>query len=439
MVDPRHGWLAAVLPASARRFRVVHPSLGATLADAGAELVDDRPDVELAPVEALRGDARCALVVLDAADITAEGRPRAVRAALRAGRALGVRARARSVAKALRARGYERTQTVFWEPEQALPLARSGARPTLRALLPLGAAVVGARGSEEPSLLERAGAEAELPLDRLRIASWGILALGDAAVLRVTVGPGRRQLAAQEAALTDLRARVVSLERLVPWPLARGRTGIADWLVEPRLPGAPPAGPDERLVGPALDVLAALHAAGERRQGAGSPAADADALAAAVPPELADGLRALGARLESRVAELPRAFAHGDFSPGNLLFRGGELTGVVDWNKAGQGRLPLLDFLNLLLTIEVARSGRSHGDSFVEHLLPWARAGGDEQAHAFCGRIGLDLGDGLLEELAATWWLDRYAHQVTTYSDRLQRPAWLRENVERPLRALLRS
>jgi hypothetical protein len=184
-------------------------------------------------------------------------------------------------------------------------------------------------------------------------------------------------------------------------------------------------------------VLAALHAAGERRDVAGAPAADAAALVAAVPAELGEPLRALGRRLESRLADLPRSFTHGDFSPGNLLVRGGELTGVVDCNKAGQGRVPLLDFLNQWLTIEYTRSSRNHGDAFVEYLLPWTRAGGDETARAFCSRIDLELRDGLLEDLAAAWWLDRHAQQVTTYTDRLKRPAWLRENVERPLRALL--
>lgn len=450
MLNPRHGWLAAALPADARRFRVVHHSLGATVADAGAEVVDARPDVELAPPEALRGDASLALVVVDAGDVelstSLEGRARALRVTWRAGRAVEVRLRARSAVRALRERGYERSRILFWEPEQRLSLARSAERGSLRGLVPLGAVVIGARGSEEPSLLERAAADAAdltglaLPLDRLRTASWGILALGDSAVLRATVGPGRGLLDAQQAALAELRASAPTLEQLVPWPLARSRTGIADWLVEPRLLGAPAAEvPDDRLVGSALDVLAALHAAGERREGRGSPAADAAALVAAVPAELGELLRYLGRQLEARLADLPRSFSHGDFSPGNLLFRGGELSGVVDWNKAGQGRLPLLDFLNLLLTREVTRSSRNHGDAFVEYLLPWARAGGDETARAFCSRIGLELRDGLLEDLATAWWLDRHAQQVTTYTDRLKRPAWLRENVERPLRALVRS
>jgi aminoglycoside phosphotransferase (APT) family kinase protein len=450
MVNPRHGWLVAVLPADARRFRVVHHSLLITLLTTGAEFVDSQPDVELAAPGELVGDAGWAAVVLDAGDVASwwlpEGRTRVLRGALRAMRAIGVRSRVRAAKNGLASHGYEGIRTIFWEPEQPLRLTGPPEHPSLRERFWLGALVIGARGSTAQSVLERAAAEArersgrELPLNRLRLASWGVLALGDSAVLRATVGPARKQFAAQAAALDELRARAPTLEQVVPWPLAVGRTGLADWLVEPRLPGAPPAGvSDERLVGAALDLLTALHAAGARREGAGSPAADAEVLGWRAPAALAGKLQHLGDRLESRLADLPRSFAHGDFSPGNLLFREGSLTGVVDWNKAGQGRLPLMDLLNLLLTIEVARSGRNHGDAFVGYLLPWARAGGDETARAFCSRIGLELRAGLLEDLAAAWWLDRHAQQLLTYSDRGLRPSWLRENVERPLRALVQG
>src|SRR5438105_15527914 len=59
-----HGWLAAILPATARRFRVVDPALRETLGAAGAELVDTDPDVEIAPAGDIHGDARLAVVVI---------------------------------------------------------------------------------------------------------------------------------------------------------------------------------------------------------------------------------------------------------------------------------------------------------------------------------------------------------------------------------------
>lgn len=448
--DPRQGWLAAVLPADARRIRVLNSSIAGTLADAGADLVDDRPDLELGPPSSLRGDARWAMVAFDGGSIDVsrnwEARPRPARAARRVAGSILIRLRALAARKALLSKGYGRPLTFYWDQERPLRLPDTPGRRPLGELFPLGVTVVAAREAHGPTLLDRAAADAAtqsneaVELRELRTASWGVLALGSTTVLRATVGPARRHLLRQAEVLKMLRARSTTLGSIVPWPLAQGKTGIADWLLEPRLRGNP-ALPvlEERLLADALDVLAELHSAGEPRGSAVSPAADARVLSAAVDSVHAERLIELGEDLEARLAELPRSLAHGDFSYGNLLHEGGSLTGVVDWNKVKQGSLPLLDLFNLMLTSEVAVSGRTHGRVFREFLIPWARAGGDEAARRFCGRIGVALREGLLEDLAVAWWLDRHADQVLTYADRLKRPAWLRENVELPLRALVRS
>src|SRR6266545_5055686 len=59
-----YGWLAAVLPVAARRYRVQDPTLAAILRDAGAELVQDAPEVEIASHADIRGDADLAIVTL---------------------------------------------------------------------------------------------------------------------------------------------------------------------------------------------------------------------------------------------------------------------------------------------------------------------------------------------------------------------------------------
>src|SRR5262249_40898322 len=74
-----HGWLAAIAPADARRFRVDDPALSETLRFAGAELTEDAPDVEIGP--APRGDAGCAVVVVS--DVRPEGGRRVARAIVR--------------------------------------------------------------------------------------------------------------------------------------------------------------------------------------------------------------------------------------------------------------------------------------------------------------------------------------------------------------------
>jgi hypothetical protein len=59
-----YGWLAAVIPADARRFRVADPALAAVLTDAGADLIGDSLDVEIGAVRELRGDAAVSIALL---------------------------------------------------------------------------------------------------------------------------------------------------------------------------------------------------------------------------------------------------------------------------------------------------------------------------------------------------------------------------------------
>src|SRR5438552_13564233 len=141
-----HGWFAAVIPAGARRFRVRDGSLAAMLTAAGADVVEDAPDVEIAAAEDLRGDAPYAVVPF--APRLPEGNLRLLRIAKRLGAfaqaQLGV-LRARRV---LRRRGYPVTAVVRWDIEQVLRRTdvrgpRARLRPVER--LPGAAVVIGSR------------------------------------------------------------------------------------------------------------------------------------------------------------------------------------------------------------------------------------------------------------------------------------------------------
>src|SRR5688572_24965654 len=61
---PAEGWLAAVVPAGARRFRAADPLVRQALAAAGAELTESDPDVEIAPPGTIRGDAPIAIATM---------------------------------------------------------------------------------------------------------------------------------------------------------------------------------------------------------------------------------------------------------------------------------------------------------------------------------------------------------------------------------------
>ena len=160
-------------------------------------------------------------------------------------------------------------------------------------------------------------------------------------------------------------------------------------------------------------------------------------MASASNPEDAPAVRELGSDLEERLAGIPRGFAHGDFWAGNLLVEGGRLAGVVDWDFAGPGRLPLLDLLGLRLG--AVRVGRrlSFGRALVEHLLPWARSGGDERTRAYCDAVGAPQAAGRLEDFVAALWLDTLARDLRTYADIGRRRGWAVENVRLVLSALV--
>jgi hypothetical protein len=173
-----------------------------------------------------------------------------------------------------------------------------------------------------------------------------------------------------------------------------------------------------------LDFLAALFSVGS-----GPPA----------EPTRVAGAEGIAAHVSDRTRELPRGFAHGDFWHGNLLVEGGRLTGVVDWDAAGPGRLPLIDYLHLVANVE--RTRRRHaslGETVVSFLLPWACNGGDESARRlFSVTAGGDLEPSTLEALVAAYWLDYVAYQLRLYADRNE-PKWREPNVNVVVEALSR-
>lgn len=441
---PRHAWLTVALPASARRIRTADPAVAETLAQAGAEVGEEHPDVEIGPLVAIRGDADWVVVSFDA------GPPRGPGLALRSARRVAdsVRARTRAVAAArtLRRRGYRETAVLVWDLEQSLRgpgLEPRRYRTGPTRFVPLGAAARGSRNGG-PTLYEAVRAEAErrsgsrLDPGAPMVREWALLSLSSDVVLRVALGAGRDPMLRQRSALEALRTGTLpeEVESRVPWPLGHGKTGLADWTVERRLSGEPPPGAVQgQLREECLDFLVALFAAGTGGAPA-SPAADAETVAARCSAEDAERLRALGRLLEEDLADVPRGFGHGDFWLPNLLVEHGRLTGVVDWERAGPGRLPLLDLFKLMFEADRFAGRGTVGASLVQFLLPWARAGGDEVARGYCSRIGFDPEPRLLERLVAAYWLDHYAYDLQTFSDRSARPDWMGANIEDVIPAL---
>ena len=110
---------------------------------------------------------------------------------------------------------------------------------------------------------------------------------------------------------------------------------------------------------------------------------------------------------------------------------------MIDWDASGPGRLPLIDLLHLRHMNEHRPADLDWGPTLVEHLLPWARAGGDDPANDYCRRVGIESRPAHLEALVGAYWVERLAYQLATYGDRANRPRWVECNVVQVLKALV--
>ena len=432
--DLWHSWLPLAIPASATRFSVDNDAIAATLAAAGADLVTEGAHADIGRPRT----ARWVAVPVEA-DLP-QRRLRALRGGVRAVRGAGVRLRAARIAASLRRRGYE-AEVLTWEP--GLPVGFGGASRRARGVrerLPLRAVVVGRR-EVQPSLLEAVLAEvgSTAPARALSVRARGglVLAFADRGVVRVGVGPAAAKLERQARALAALDALSPSddIRTLVPWQLEAGRTGIGHWALERALEGRTASAPEgDAFFQSCVEFLVALFRAG---RGGREPRLERFARAvASVAPDDATALERLAARLEERFATLPRGFAHGDFGLPNLLESGGRLSGVVDWEAAGDGRLPFLDLFHLY--VEDRLGPREElGEALVRHLLPWARRGGPPWASEYAGRLGLRAEPEILSALAAAWWLDVIGYAIEQYDPATRwRRDWVERNVGIALRGL---
>jgi hypothetical protein len=439
---PRLGWLAAIVPVSARRFRVGDdPEYAAAISSAGGALVDDSPDVEIGAADDLEGDAPVAIVPIGMRSSWMPRR-RSVRAARRLVSTASVGARIARARRAAHRRGYETAVAVAWEPYTRLvPGLRTPAGDLpLFQRFPRRAVVVCTRGHRELTALEAAVKAASEDLDKelgpvpFILGSSGVL-IGAAAdiVLRVSLGPAARRIEDQRVALASLREadpEALVADR-VPWVLAAGTVGLARWSVERRLPGKLAAAGWREVTDDALAFLTGLFEV--RVDGPRSaPALDAEVCASHFPDQ-AEAFRDLGLRIDEALAEVPRGFDHGDFWGGNLLLEQGRLTGVVDWPSAGPGRLPLLDVFQLRVQQVREETGALFASLVSQYLLPQLRAGGHELDLAYCRRLGLELGPHELVSLGGAYWLEELRHGLLD-PDRdpglPTQPQWRRSNVE---------
>jgi aminoglycoside phosphotransferase (APT) family kinase protein len=429
----RHAWLSLALPESARTVRVLDAELRVLLGTAVRD--EGEVDVEIGAAASLSGRAKAALVPLFA---EAGSGPAVIRAAARLARHARMRAKAVREADALNRLGYTELRRIEWEPGHRVdPTTRERGRAER---LPLGIVLVAGRESVVPSVFQAAASAAQCSVEETRaMTSGAVIALCPEAVLRVAVGPRAEALERAASVLTLVHTGDVppELTRLVPQPPRRGSAGLGRWTLESRLPGRvvdEPVG--GVLLDDCLDVLVGLHLAGVATEAAGGgPLGDAGAIGAVSPRHTAE-TRELAAQLEETLAAIPRGLAHGDFWGGNLLREDGRLTGVVDWEAGGAGRLPATDLMHLLSAPHGDRDGVPEPAAALRSLTE--EIGNPTVLRTYCERIGVSSDQTTLGRLAAAFWLERTAWAVT----RLGADAdddWIERNVEGALRLLANS
>lgn len=446
--DPSYGWLALVTPADARTFRVTDSRLERLLAAAGATIVSETPDVEIANPGALRGDGTVGVSWVGGVDASGEGGA-LFRFIRRLSRATRVWIMSTAARRAMRRCGYGQAQFLRWERGQPVRgLGLTAPTPqSLRQRFPLnGLAVAPAPPPHRPTILAAALERAASQMGgaaTVKLGSSGVVvAVASRGVLRVAAGPAARLLAAQHEVLSHLAvaAKAPGLDGRVPAPLAAGEIGLATWTVESRQPGHPASVPlAPAVVDDCVDFLVALHIAGSGSSVSSAlPSRKAEIVASVCEHQVGARVRLLGQSLDVALASVPRGFAHGDFWSGNILVDNGRLTGVVDWSAAGAGRLPLLDLVHLQLSCVRESSGEPFGQAVVSHLLSSSDLRADDGVALYCRKLGVDLEALPWTSLMLAYWLERLAIGILDpdTGGPVRLSEWRRDNVDAVLEHL---
>jgi hypothetical protein len=421
-----HSWLPLFLPASARRFRVQDELYRETLIDAGAEIVEDTPDVEIGPLGRIGRDAPFVAVPLGSP--VRDGAAGWQRRARRIVSNFSLRQQASSAVRTLETHGYEGCFST-WD-------VRSVVNPRLRVRLLLSsmdrhALALGWRMPRGPTLLDAAQADSGFSFPSAPVIGGVTISVGDQGVIRVAVGPARHQIHRQIAALETLHRSGLpsAIASRSPQMLRQGTSGLAHWSVERRLSGSPVSVPlSSGLLEECVDYLVSLFAVQEG--GARSSLADHAVVLSAVRPSQSACVTRLAVDADSVLAALPRGFAHGDFWAGNLLHEHGHLSGVVDWESAGAGRLPLLDLFHLLVTSERALAPEEWGSAVLGKFMPFVRSAPSPLTARYLQALGLTVTSRELEALLVAYWLEHTAGQLSQYEAIAQDEAWLANNVD---------
>jgi Ser/Thr protein kinase RdoA (MazF antagonist) len=250
--------------------------------------------------------------------------------------------------------------------------------------------------------------------------------------------------------LHDLPA-LHAFRAFVPRAVAWGDLQDRPYYVETALPGVGAADLVRRQVEPASMMQDAAHLIGQLHLGtlrhrmvdealftrlAGDDLALLRQLVVGWPESvlLRQKLNQLEQLVQSQVAgrELPFAWTHGDFWPGNLLIQpaDGVIGGVVDWDRASAEGMPLHDLLHLLAYSRKLQRRSELGEEIVSYLLP-AAFGKYERAliKAAIEQLELPTSVDFFRAITLLYWLRFAATNLSRYPAFQRDSRWLKNNV----------
>jgi aminoglycoside phosphotransferase len=272
---------------------------------------------------------------------------------------------------------------------------------------------------------------------------------GSPALLKATASrQGRRQLERQVRVLAALHddARLGPWARLVPRTLACGEVEGVAFVLESRLPGADSrrlADPERARVIPlALETIADLQArtwavavvdAATLDRWVREPAQRVREVVRGTHRAALDTVAArLVAALSGRA--VARCWAHGDYNQTNVLFDGGQVSGVVDWTEAEPDGLVGADAVTLLM-FERILAGTELGPVLLEWLADPSPVAGvvGEMRRAGPGAAGDEID---VRTLLLLTWLRHVGGNLADSTRYAANPVWMHRNVRTVLAGL---
>lgn len=275
----------------------------------------------------------------------------------------------------------------------------------------------------------------------------------DIAVLKLArTSEAERSMRREIEALRRLAAepRLVELRPVLPRVLASGFVRCYPFLLQQAVPGLDARrilshdGAAERVQTAAAALVSHLH-----RQTAHTVVVDASLVDGWIAQRLqavkalerwhptvakcALKIEALDTRLRNSLLgrRMVVSWIHGDLSPGNLLVtpEGDRVTGILDWETTSFCDLPILDFVQLVVSTRVLRERRQMGE-VVRTLLEGGALTAHEHRLLGIAMPGIDGGEPLIRDMLLMSWL-RHVTDNLSRSARLYRHRWwVRENVE---------